>query len=108
MRHMKEVAAVMTATENTAFQTGISGSLSVSQSRKYRRNRITKGFIRHSHIDRVRIQDRVLIEWTTKKSKRQTIRSGRWFDVYDESKNLEFKVQRPKDGSKYMKRSVIL
>ena len=57
----------MTATENTAFQTGISGSLSVSQSRKYRRNRITKGFIRHSHVDRVRIQDRVLIEINTQR-----------------------------------------
>lgn len=52
----------MTATENTAFQTGISGSLSVSQSRKYRRNRITKGFSRRSHTDGARIQDSVLID----------------------------------------------
>lgn len=55
----------MTATENTAFQTGISGSLSVSQNRKYRRNRTTKGFSRHSHTGRVRIQDRVLIDPTS-------------------------------------------
>lgn len=52
----------MTAAENTAFQTGVSGSLSVSQSRKCRRNRITKGFSRHSHTDGARIQDRVLID----------------------------------------------
>lgn len=52
----------MTATVNTAFQTGISGGLFMPQSRKYRRNRVTKGFSRHSYTDRVRIQDRVLIE----------------------------------------------
>ena len=59
---MKEVAAAMTAAINTAFQTGISGSLSATQGRKYCRNRVTKGFIRHSHTYRVRIQDRVLID----------------------------------------------
>lgn len=58
---MKEVAAVVISAENTAFQTCISGSLFVPQSLKYRRNRITKGLLRHSHTDRVRIQDRVLI-----------------------------------------------
>lgn len=52
----------MTATENTAFQTCISGSLSVSQSCKYRRNRTVTCVLRHSHTGRVRIQDRVLID----------------------------------------------
>lgn len=52
----------MTATENTAFQTGISGGLFMPQSRKCHRNRITKGFSCHSHTDGVRIQDSVLID----------------------------------------------
>lgn len=52
----------MTAAVNTAFQTGISGVLFILQSRKYRRNCITKGSLHHSHTDRVRIQDRVLID----------------------------------------------
>lgn len=57
---MKGVATAMTVAENTAFQTGISGCLSVPQGRKRRRNRITKCFLRHSHTDRIRIQDRVI------------------------------------------------
>ena len=65
MRHMKEVAAAMTAAEHTVFQTGISSGLYVPESRRYRRNRTVKGFSRHSHTDRVRIQDRVFIDPTS-------------------------------------------
>ena len=39
----------MTAVERTAFQMGVSGSLSVPQSRKYRRNRAVTGFLYCSH-----------------------------------------------------------
>lgn len=53
----------MTAAEHMAFMTRIYTTPSVRQSRKYRRNCAVTGFLRHSYIDGVLIQDRVLIEY---------------------------------------------
>ena len=72
-KHKKAVAAVMTAAEHMAFKTRIYGSLYVSENRKYRRNCVVTGFLRCAHTDRVRIQDRVLIEINT-----QIMFTARW------------------------------